>query len=239
MNSRILCPTERRRASLRRRINTIAFFLLALTGFTAIRSGVAQQPAGTPDQQKQREQRYTLKANDVLALTFRFTPEYNHDATVQPDGFIQLKGLPNALRVQGLTVPEAKEKVTTAYSKILANPDVTVELKDFERPYFVVSGSVRNPGKFDYRGRISVMEAVAMAGGFDPSAKHSQILLMRRYSKDLVKVTMVDLRQVMKGKELSKDLDVQPGDTIFAPKSAFAKFAPFIPAGSMGMYQRY
>ena len=78
-----------------------------------------------------------------------------------------------------------------------------------------------------------------MAGGFDDAAKHSQILLMRKYSSDLVQVTMVDLRQVMKGKELSQDLEVRPGDTIFAPKSAFAKFEPFIPSSSVGMYQHY
>jgi hypothetical protein len=60
---------------------------------------------------------------------------------------------------------------------------------------------------------------------------------MRRYSNDLVQVTMVDLREVMKGKELNKDLEVRPGDTIFAPKSTFAKIAPFIPSSSLGMYQ--
>jgi len=60
---------------------------------------------------------------------------------------------------------------------------------------------------------------------------------MRRSTNDLVQVTMVDLRQVMKGKELTKDIEVRPGDTIFAPKSAFSKFAPFIPTSSLGMYQ--
>jgi hypothetical protein len=50
-------------------------------------------------------------------------------------------------------------------------------------------------------------------------------------------VTMVDLRQVMKGKELTNDTEVRPGDTIFAPKSAFSKFAPYIPTSSLGMYQ--
>jgi polysaccharide biosynthesis/export protein len=194
-------------------------------------------PPQAPQQQTAPGQRYTVKASDVLGLTFRYTPDYNHDTSVQPDGFVQLKGLPNAVRIQGLTILEAQREIVKAYSTILKDPDITVTLKDFEKPYFVVSGSVRNPGKFDYRGHTTVMQAVAIAGGFDNSAKHSQILLMRKYSNDLVQVTMVDLRQVMKGKEVSKDLEVRPGDTIFAPKSTFAKFAPFIPSSSMGMYQ--
>jgi len=197
-------------------------------------SAAPAAPAPTPP-----GQRYVLKASDVLGLTFRYTPDYNHDTSIQPDGFVQLKGLSSAVHIQGLTLQDAHREIVKAYSAILKDPDITVTLKDFEKPYFVVSGSVRNPGKFDYRGHTTVMQAVAMAGGFDDVAKHSQILLMRKYSSDLVQVTMVDLRQVMKGKELNQDLEVRPGDTIFAPKSAFAKFAPFIPSSSVGMYQHY
>jgi polysaccharide biosynthesis/export protein len=222
----------------RRRL-LIAIVELAVLALGAV--AFAQQPdsvappAAPP--QTAPAQRYVLKASDVLGLTFRYTPDYNHDTSIQPDGFAQLKGLPNAVHIQGLTVQDAQREIVKAYSTILKDPDITVTLKDFEKPYFVVGGSVKNPGKFDYRGRTTVMEAVAIAGGFDNSAKHSQIVLMRKYSNDLVQVTMVDLRQVMKGKELNKDLEVRPGDTIFAPKSAFAKFAPFIPTSTLGMYQ--
>jgi polysaccharide biosynthesis/export protein len=219
--------------------------LIAVVELAVLALGViafAQQPtslAPAAPAQTAPGQRYVLKASDVLGLTFRYTPDYNHDTSIQPDGFVQLKGLPNAVHVQGLTVQDAQREIVKAYSAILHDPDITVTLKDFEKPYFVVSGSVKNPGKFDYRGHTTVMQAVAMAGGFDNFAKHSQILLMRKYSSELVQVTMVDLRQVMKGNELNKDLEVRPGDTIFAPKSAFAKFAPFLPSSSVGMYQHY
>ena len=223
--------------TVQRRI-LIALVELAVLASAAV--AFAQQPntvAPAEPAQTAAGQRYVLRASDVLGLTFRFTPDYNHDTSVQPDGFIQLKGLANAVHVQGLTVQEAQREIIKAYSAVLKDPDITVTLKDFEKPYFVVSGSVKNPGKFDYRGHTTVMQAVAVAGGFDNSAKHSQILVMHKASSDLVQVTMVDLRQVMKGKELNKDLEVRPGDTIFAPKSAFAKFAPYIPTSSMGMYQ--
>jgi len=216
----------------------IAIVELAVLAFGVV--AFAQQPtsvAPAAPAQTAAGQRYLLRASDVLGLTFRFTPDYNHDTSVQPDGFVQLKGLPDAVHVQGLTVQDAQREIIKAYSSVLKDPDITVTLKDFEKPYFVVGGSVKNPGKFDYRGHTTVMQAVAIAGGFDNSAKHSQILLMRKTSNDLVQVTMVDVRQVMKGKELNKDLEVRPGDTIFAPKSTFAKFAPFIPTSSLGMYQ--
>ena len=217
----------------------IALIEILLSALGALAFAQGAGPSAPVASQNPPGQRYTLKTNDVLGLTFRYTPDYNHDTSVQPDGFVQLKGLSNAVHVQGLTVQDAQREIIKAYSTVLKDPEITVTLKDFERSYFVVNGSVRNPGKFDYRGPTTVMQAVAIAGGFDNSAKHSQILLMRKYSNDLVQVTMVDLRQVMKGKELNKDLEVRPGDTIFAPKSAFAKFAPFIPTSSLGMYQHY
>jgi polysaccharide biosynthesis/export protein len=220
----------------------IALVEIALLGFAVVAFGQQANPVTSAAQVEARPtaapgQRYVLRASDVLGLTFRFTPDFNHDSIVQADGFVQLKGLPNAVHIQGMTLQEAQREIIKAYATILKDPDVTVTLKDFEKPYFVVSGSVKNPGKFDYRDHTTVMQAVAIAGGFDNAAKHSQILLMRRYSNDLVQVTMVDLRQVMKGKDLNKDLEVRPGDTIFAPKSAFAKIAPFIPSSSIGMYQ--
>jgi polysaccharide biosynthesis/export protein len=225
---------------MRRKVLIIAVVEIALLAFGVVAFAQQANPA-SPGQadlpQVAPGQRYQLKASDVLGLTFRFTPDFNHDTIVQADGFVQLKGLSNAVHIQGLTVQEAQREIIKAYATVLKDPDVTVTLKDFEKPYFVVSGSVRNPGKFDYRDHTTVMQAVAIAGGFDNSAKHSQILLMRRHSNDLVQVTMVDLRQVMKGKELNKDFEVRPGDTIFAPKSTFAKFAPFIPSSSLGMYQ--
>src|SRR6476659_251416 len=193
---------------MRRKVLIIAVVEIALLAFGVVAFAQQANPA-SPGQadlpQVAPGQRYQLKASDVLGLTFRFTPDFNHDTIVQPDGFVQRKGLSNAVHIQGLTVQEAQREIIKAYATVLKDPDVTVTLKDFEKPYFVVSGSVRNPGKFDYRDHTTVMQAVAIAGGFDNSAKHSQILLMRRYSNDLVQVTMVDLRQVMKGKELNKD----------------------------------
>lgn len=194
------------------------------------------EPVQPPQDSKAR---YKLKVNDVMSLSFRYTPEFDQEVAVQPDGFVALKNLPDAVHVAGLTVPEATEVFCKAYSSRLHDPVITAVLKDFEKPYFIVSGSVRNPGKFDFRGHTTVMEAVAMAGGIDQAGRHSQILLMRRYSDDLVQVTMVDLRQVMKGSELKDDLLLRPGDTIFVPKTAFSKFDRFLPSSALGSYQRY
>ena len=76
-------------------------------------------------------------------------------------------------------MPELTETVKTAYARTLHNPVITIGLKDFEKPYFIASGQVEKPGKYDLRSDLTVTEAVAIAGGFNDKAKHSQVVLFR------------------------------------------------------------
>jgi polysaccharide export outer membrane protein len=82
------------------------------------------------------------------------TPEFNQTVTVQPDGYITLRNVGD-LRQQGHTLPELTESIKMAYSKILHDPVISVDPKDFEKPYFVVGGQVGKPGKFDWRGDVT------------------------------------------------------------------------------------
>src|ERR1700735_5747743 len=69
-------------------------------------STIPNQPTGDsrPELHK-RNPRYRIEADDIMELSFRYTPEFDQEVTVQPDGFIQLKGLPGDVHVQGLTAP--------------------------------------------------------------------------------------------------------------------------------------
>ena len=111
-------------------------------------------------------------------LDFEFSPEFNQTIAVQPDGFATLKGV-GSIFVEGQTVPELTETVKAAYGKILHDPVIAIALKNFEMPYFIASGQVAKPGKYDLRSDLTVTEAVAIAGGFNDKAKHSQVVLFR------------------------------------------------------------
>jgi polysaccharide export outer membrane protein len=189
-----------------------------------------------PPSLQRRNPRYQLCKSDVFDLDFTFTPEFNQTAvTVQPDGYVTLRGVGD-LHIEGLTVPEATQALRTAYAKILHDPVITITLKDFNKPYFIVSGQVGHPGKFDLRGDTTVAEAVAIAGGFNDNAKHSQVLLFRRASNDWVEVKKLDIKQMLRAENLSEDLHLRPGDMLFVPKNAVSKIRPWIPYPSVGMY---
>ena len=176
-----------------------------------------------------------MRAGDVLDVNFPFTPEFNQTITVQPDGYINLRGIGD-LHISDKTVPEMVEAVRNVYSKILRAPVVTVELKDFEKPYFIVGGEVTRPGKYDLRGDTTILQAVAMAGDFKPQSRSSQVLLFRRVSDDWVEVKELDLKRMLRSRNLNEDPHLRPGDMVFVPKSRWSKFDRFIPVPTLGMF---
>ncbi len=184
---------------------------------------------------QERYPRYRLRPGDVLELNFLFSPEFNQSVVIQPDGYVNLRGVAD-LRVQDKTVPDVVELLQAAYSKILRDPAITVELKEFEKPYFVVGGEVTKPGKYDLRGDTTVLEAITIAGGVSDKSRTSQVLLFRRVSNDWVEVKEVDMRRMLRERDLSEDLHLRPGDMVLVPKSTFSKLARFIPVPSLGMY---
>jgi polysaccharide export outer membrane protein len=173
--------------------------------------------------------RYRLTPSDVLELTFPFVPEFNQVVTVQPDGYITLRGA-GELRVQSRTLPELRQQLLEAYAPILHDPSVTITLKEFEKPYFIAAGEVKTPGKFELRGAMTVTQAVALAGGPTLTAKHSQVILFRRYSADLIEVKEINVKRMYATRDLSEDYLLRPGDTIYIPKSLISRLQPFIPA---------
>ena len=92
---------------------------------------------------------YQLQAGDSVQILYRLTPEYNQTVSVQPDGSVTLQLL-GSVPVRGLTMVQARELIQQAASKRLRNPELALELKDFERPHFTVLGEVGTPGAMNY-----------------------------------------------------------------------------------------
>jgi len=179
--------------------------------------------------------RYQLRIGDTLDIAFRFTPEYNQSVVIQPDGFINLMDLPD-LHVAGKTTPEIIRILQKAYAPILHNPAVIVQLKDFEKPYFVAGGELGRPGKYDLRGDTTVLQAISIAGGFNEKSKHSQVLLFRRVSDEWTEVKKLDLKRMLATADLREDLHLRPGDMVYVPKNALSKIQHYIPTSGMGLY---
>jgi len=179
--------------------------------------------------------RYKINPSDTLELTFNVTPEFNQTVIVQPDGFITLKEVGD-LQAAGKTLPELREAIKAAYGKILHEPEISVEPKDFEKPFFTVGGQVGKPGKYDLRSDTTLTEAIAVAGGFQDSSKHSQVLLFRRVSDHWTSAKIIDVKKMLNDHDLSEDPQLMPGDMLFVPKNFLSKIKPFLPTTSAGVF---
>jgi polysaccharide export outer membrane protein len=190
---------------------------------------------GDPALGGERHPLYRVTKSDTFEIDFTFSPEFNQHPTVQPDGFVALKGA-GTLLAEGLTVPELQQAITRAYSAFLHDPEITVTLKDFEKPYFLASGEVSHPGKYELRGDLTVNEALAMAGGFTQQAKHSQVVLFRRVSLDVAEAHLVDVKKMLNSRDLREDWHLRPGDFVFVPQSRISKIRKYVPASAMNWY---
>jgi protein involved in polysaccharide export with SLBB domain len=177
-----------------------------------------------------RNPRYRLQRDDVISVTFPLSPEFDQTSlTVQPDGYITPQEV-GSIYVQDMTVPQVVEALKKAYSSILHDPIINVDLINFQRPYFTVSGQVGKPGQYDLRHDTTVAEAIATAGGLAPTAK-TQVFVFHRVSQDWMQVKKLNLKDILNGKNVNEDAYLSPGDMIFVPEKFITKFRKYVPYG--------
>ncbi|MGA6984847.1 MAG: polysaccharide biosynthesis/export family protein [Terriglobales bacterium] len=190
---------------------------------------------GDPAFGGERHPLYRLSKSDSVDINFTFSPDFNQTLTVLPDGFVALKGA-GTLLAEGLTVPQMQQAVAHAYRGFLREPEVTVTLKDFDKPYFLASGEVARPGKYELRGDLTVNEAVAIAGGFTQQARHSQVVVFRRISAYVAESHVIDVKKMLDSRNLDEDLHLQAGDFIYVPQSRISKIRKYIPTNALSWY---
>jgi polysaccharide export outer membrane protein len=237
--------------NLEKLLKRLTILLLGLSGVAFGQAGqsapnsgsetlqAAPQSDGTqvsPDRPalRHRNPRYQVMRDDVLSISFALSPELDQvDVKVQPDGFINLP-LIGSIYIQGMTVPEIVEALKKAYGKVLHDPIIEVDLTDFQKPYFMVSGQVGKPGQYDLRQDITASQAVAVAGGFLPTAK-TQVFVFHRVSSGWVEVKKLNLKDVLNGKNVNEDIQMQPGDMVFVPEKFITNFRKYVPY-TLGLY---
>lgn len=178
------------------------------------------------------EERYVLHPGDVLGIEYRYTPEFNQTVSVQPDGYISLQ-MGGDLKVAGRNLEQVRNLILARARVRLESPELTVVLKEFQKPYVVVSGEVAQPGKFELRENLTAIQAVLLAGGFKDSAKSSQILVFRKLNADTAEVRSLNFKTLKHTSDLENDLTLQPGDMILVPRNRLSKIERYVRLASL------
>jgi polysaccharide biosynthesis/export protein len=197
--------------------------------------GATVPKTGSPALTEVRRPLYRLRKSDVVEVKFQFSPEFDQTLAVLPDGFLSLKDVGDVY-AEGLTIAELKSTVRKAYALILRDPDVSVILSGFERPSFIAGGQVGRPGKYELRSSTSVVQAIAIAGGFNEKAKHSQVVLFRKVSDGVVESHVLNVKAMLASRNLEEDVELQPGDMLFVPQNRISKIRKFMPVASLSTF---
>ena len=209
------------------------FLLIAICILTSAAAAFAQQQA--PRLTTVTEERYRLQPGDVLEVQYRYSPEFNQTVTVQPDGYVSLE-IGGDLKVAGLTIEQTRQAILRKASTRLQDPVATIVLKEFQKPYFVVSGEVNTPGKIEMREKVTALQAIMLAGGMKETAKSSQVVVFRRINSDTAEVRVLNLKSIRRTSDLENDLTLQPGDMVYVPRDKLSKLERFMKLASVAAF---
>ena len=179
----------------------LGVLVIFLTGCSAIPS------SGPVPESHFSAQSYTLGVGDKLRITVYGQDQLTGEYTVDSNGEIAFPLVQN-ISARDLTLSELQRKITTALSpKYLKNPKVSVEIIEYRGIY--VLGEVRNPGKFPYVPNMTVLQAVAVAGGHTYRAQENWAEITRDTETGLATF------------EATSKNFVEPGDTIIVKRRWF------------------
>ena len=190
--------------------------------------------ASLPAQQiAERNPEYRVHRSDVLDVKYRYTPEFDQTVNVGPDGRVSLTEA-GSFVAAGLTVEQFRQKVVELSSARLVKPEISVVLKEFDKPHVMIEGEVGTPGRVDLRGDLSVLDAIAMAGGFKNTSSQSKVLLLREDDGKPGSTRVLNLKKVVAENKLEEAVELRPGDVIYVTQNKLSKVERLAHLGQFG-----
>ncbi|MDD5634684.1 MAG: polysaccharide biosynthesis/export family protein [Candidatus Omnitrophica bacterium] len=163
---------------------------------------------------------YRLQPEDVLHITVYEQPDLDTKTRITSQGEISFPLL-GAMKVAGLTVQEVENKIMELLAKdYLVDPKVQVFIEEYHVKQISVLGAVFKPGKYDmFKERnTTVLEAIAMAGGFNDVADFNNTRIIRNVNgqEEIIPIKVTEITK--KGRK-EEDKNLEPGDIVFVPES--------------------
>lgn len=206
----------------------ISMFLLASTGLSAQAGSETPAPpaasptAAQPDKNleatanKAHDDSFVIGNDDVLAIDVWKEQNISKSIPVRSDGKISLP-LVGEVQAAGLTPLKLEKEIATKLKSYIAEPEVTVIVQQINSQKFNILGMVNKPGSFPISNSATVLDAIALAGGFRDFAKQKAIYVLRQNADGTQTRLPFNYKEVVKGKNPAQNIKLQPRDTIVVP----------------------
>jgi len=163
-----------------------------------------------------RPDAYIIGAEDVLSVYVWKEPDMSKSVPVRPDGMISLP-LIGEVKAAGYTPVQLQGVLADAMKKYVSDPQVTVVVEKVASLNFNIVGEVNKPGYYPLTRRLTVLDAIALAGGFKDFAKTKKVYILRTSANGAEQRIPFNYNEVIKGKNSQQNIDLQPRDTIVVP----------------------
>ena len=219
------------RESISHRIMPVLMLLVLVSIGAFAQSGSASQPpapsASAADKQAgetkaegsraaHSDSSYVIGANDVLAVNVWKEPDVSRSVPVRSDGKISLP-LVGELQASGQTPRQLEQEITKRLQSYISEPEVTVIVTDSKSQKVNIMGMVARPGAYLLTSSTTVLDAIAMAGGFKDFAKQKSIYVLRQAADGTQQRLSFNYKEVIKGKNPEQNIRLQTGDTVVVP----------------------
>jgi len=158
---------------------------------------------------------YMIQSNDVLSIFVWKEPNLTGKVTVRPDGRISFP-LVQDMQASGLNPGQLKEQIEVNLKQYIDAPNVTVIVEAIQSYRVYVTGKVNKAGAIQVEKPITVVQALALAGGTQEFASLAEIVIIRNSGEDSTRFVF-NYPEFIKGKNFSQNMSLRSGDTVIVP----------------------
>jgi polysaccharide export outer membrane protein len=191
----------------------------AQAGTAAAATKLNASPSQNPDASaapKPHDDTFVIGNDDMLAINVWKEPDVSRTIPVRSDGKISLP-LVGEVQAAGNTPLKLEQEIAAKLKNYIAEPEVTVIVQQVNSQKFNILGMVNKPGSYPIANSPTVLDAIAIAGGFRDFAKQKAIYVLRQNSDGTQKRIPFNYKEVVKGKNADQNVKLLPRDTIVVP----------------------
>jgi polysaccharide export outer membrane protein len=177
-------------------------------------SSVTQPETGTST--KAHDDSYVIGNDDHLSINVWKEPDLTKNIPVRSDGKISLP-LVGEMQASGRTPLQLESDISSRLRNYITAPEVTVIVEQINSKKYNILGYVGKPGAYSLTLSTTVMDAIAIAGGFKDFAKSKGVYILRQNPDGTQARLNFNYKDFIKGKNLSQNVKVEPGDMIIVP----------------------
>lgn len=164
---------------------------------------------------------YRIGPEDKLTISVWKNEDISRTVVVRPDGMITLPLL-NDVKAAGLTPEELRDLLIDRLQEYINNVELSVIINEIHSLKYAVLGEVSNPARYEFKSRLTVLEAIASAGGLNPFAARKRIVILRQSDGDeAVQRIPFNYNRAAASNGAEGNPELQPGDIVMVPASIF------------------